>query len=288
MQTSTTFEELVKEKFSGLSTAQKKVAEHVISHLEKAAFSTAVQLGREVEVSETTVIRLSYALGFSSFSEMQDRIQQQFLQSTSHSYAKNLPENTTTSEETNPFAQVFENDIFILQQTLKQMNVEDIWKTAEAMIKADHVLVVGNRASFSAAHWFAFTLGNLRKNVHLCPFSGDNYEKLFNLGEQSVTLAISFPRYSKGTLQIAESAKKRGATLISVTDRVLSPVGLISDITLTTEAKFVLHTGIDTMSSVISLLHAVILGVMMKDPDGVRARLHGLEQFYANHDVFVE
>lgn len=64
------FEQLVKERFNNLSTVQKKVAEYLIQQLEKAAFSKAVQIGLKAEVSETTVIRLSYALGFKGFTDM--------------------------------------------------------------------------------------------------------------------------------------------------------------------------------------------------------------------------
>jgi DNA-binding MurR/RpiR family transcriptional regulator len=73
------FENLVKQKFNGLSAGQKKVAEYLIQNLEEAAFSTAFQIGRKVGVSETTVIRLSYALGFNGFSEMQEGFKNNYL-----------------------------------------------------------------------------------------------------------------------------------------------------------------------------------------------------------------
>lgn len=284
--TKTIFEKLVKEKFNGLSVAQKKVAEYFLENLEKSALSTAAQIAREVDVSETTIIRFSYALGFNSFSVMQDSIKQQIFQS--NHYSTELEKNTVPVDETNMFTRVIENDIAILKKTQSQINISEIWNVVDAICKADQVLVVGYRSSFTEAYWFSYMLGMMRGNVHLCPSSGDNTEKLFDLTHQSVVLAISFPRYSKATLMVAESAKKQGATLISVTDKLLSPLGRISDITLTTDVNVDLDTGITSNASVISLLHTVMVGVKMKDQERNRARQQRMEQLFTNLDIFVE
>ncbi|AJY76980.1 MurR/RpiR family transcriptional regulator [Paenibacillus beijingensis] len=285
MQTSA-FENLAKEKFNELSVSQKKVAEYILENLERAALSTAVQIAREVEVSETTVIRLSYALGFSSFSAMQQTIKQKILQSANDSVEyerKDIPVN-----ESNMFARVVENEIAILKQALHQLDVAEICKMADAIHKADQVVIVGNRAAYTEAYWFSFMLGKMRENVHLCPSVGGNNEKLFYLTDQSAVVAISFPRYSRDTLMVTEHAKSQGATIIAVTDRLLSPIGRISDITLLTDVNMDADTGIGSTSSVISLLHAVMIGVNLKDQERIRARHQSMEQFYAKHHVFVE
>ncbi len=284
----TSFDRIVKEKFHELSVAQKKVVEYLLNNLEKAAFSTALQIGRDVDVSETTVIRSSHALGFASFSEMQARIQQQFMTKTMPANTATMSSDTGEVEKENPFAKVIVNDIGLLQNLLSQLNLEEIWRAVEAIVSADQVMVVGNRASYSTAHWLAFVLGTLRNHVYLCPAGGDTYEKLFNLNRQSVVVAISFPRYSRETLNLAENAKKQGVTLISITDRVLSPIGRISDIPLLTNFTLDIDTGLASLASANSIIHAIVKGVILKDQDGLRDRQQKLEQFYNQHNIFVE
>lgn len=288
MQTTTSFEHLIKEKFNGLSAAQKKVAEYLLQNMEKAAFSTVVQIGREVDVSDTTVIRLSYALGFSGFSEMQERIQQHILQSANPANSLHQTVQAVTADDPNPFAKSIQNDMSILSQTINQLNVAELWRTVDALIDADQVLVVGYRASYAVAYWASYLLGTMRPNVHLLPFTGDMYEKLYQLTDKSAVLAISVPRYAKETLLIAENAKKQGATLISATDRILSPVGRISDIVLTANVSADMKSGVPSISAMFSLLLPVIMGVMMKDEKRVKVRHQGLEQFYTSNDIFVE
>ncbi|WP_246628988.1 MurR/RpiR family transcriptional regulator [Mesobacillus maritimus] len=64
--------QIIKECFSSLSPGQKRVAEYIKGHMDEGALHTAYQIGKKAGVSETTVIRLAYALGFSGFSDLQE------------------------------------------------------------------------------------------------------------------------------------------------------------------------------------------------------------------------
>ncbi|TMV49961.1 MurR/RpiR family transcriptional regulator [Paenibacillus mesophilus] len=280
-----TIEQLVKGEYEGLSAAQKKVAEYLLLHPDECALLTAKQISREAGVSETTVIRLSYALGFGNFSEMQQRLRERMLRSSAIINATPSTD-SAPPDDTNVFAKVIENDISILKQSLQQLNASELWKAVEALIQADHVLVAGYRASYAAAYWFSFMLGTTRDNVLLCPSGGDDHAKLFNLTPQSVAIVISVPRYSREIVNLANRAKQQNVTLISVTDRLLSPVGRISDIALTTDVN--VDTSMASMSSVISLLNLLIYGIQLKDRHRFQIRQQRLEQLYAASELFIE
>jgi DNA-binding MurR/RpiR family transcriptional regulator len=279
------FKTLVKEKFSRLSAGQKKVAAYLVENLDEAAFKTAFQMGRKAEVSETTVIRLSYALGFQGFSEMQSRIQAQLLQQnkTNSLYRENI---IGSNVEKDIFTKVIENQVHILKHLLDYTNVHDIWKTVDALIQADQILIVGHRISHAAAYWFSHMLSSLRENVSLCLPSGDFFEKLCNLTNKSVVVVFSFPRYANETLKIAECTKQLRISLISITDRLLSPVGRISDIALTTEENA--ETGTNSTASVISLLDLIIAGIHEKDQKRIHTHQQKLEKLYSDYQVFIE
>jgi DNA-binding MurR/RpiR family transcriptional regulator len=279
-----TFKLLVKEKFSQLSPGQKKVAKFMIENLEECAFKTAFQIGKKAEVSETTVIRLSYALGFEGFSDMQISVQNEFLQ-------LNKGENLIEKEMNEPiientFTKIIENEVNILRNLLEPSNVKEIWKVVDALIEADQILIVGHRFSHVAALWFSNMLSSLRENVSLCSPAGDFYEKFCNLTERSVVVAFSFPRYAKDTLNYAECTKEQGIRLISVTDRLLSPIGRISDIVLTTEEN--LESGTNSIASVMSLLDLVIAGMYEKDQKRIQKYHQKLEKLYSSYEVFIE
>ncbi|MED2009520.1 MurR/RpiR family transcriptional regulator [Brevibacillus borstelensis] len=277
------FEQLVKESFTQLSSGQKKVAEYLLENIEKVAFYTAVQIGREADVSETTVIRFAYALGFRGFSDMQAAIQQYVLESSYSRYAEPAPQ---AGEEPNIFTRVIERDIVILRQTLHQLNQQDVWRAVDWLLEADQVLVVGYRASYAAAHWFTFMLGMIRKNVLLIPFSGETEERIVSLTEKSVGMVISFPRYTKDSIRVAEASKRMGAKIIAATDRLLSPVSRISDIAFTTDIN--IESGHYSNASVINLLNLLLAGIEEKCGANNQTRMKQLEQLYSNWGTFEE
>jgi DNA-binding MurR/RpiR family transcriptional regulator len=278
-----TFTERVKEAFESLSTGQKKVAEYILKNMEKTAFSTAEQIGRETDVSQTTVIRLSYALGFSSFTEMLASIQQQVIQQNTIHFIERYPDYI---DEKNPFPHVIEKDIAILQQMYGHLNPSDLWKAVNWLVDADQVLVVGYRSSFAPAHWFSFSLSEIRDHIHLNSTVGETLDKILLLTHQSVTFVISYPRYTRDALKLAESAKKRGSRIIAVTDHILSPVGRIADLTFTTDTN--IESGFYSTVPVFSLLNLILTGMNKKMKGEIQTRRVEREKLYSSLEIFVE
>lgn len=147
------FKQLVKDHFNNLSTGQKKVANYLIENIDKAAFQTAFQIGKQASVSETTVIRLSYALGFQSFSQMQERIQRQMVLQNQTAAAAS---DSIQSSDKHIFTKVIENQVDILRNLLNSANIQEIWKAVDVLIKADQILIAGHRIAHAAAYWFSY------------------------------------------------------------------------------------------------------------------------------------
>ncbi|MEH7373882.1 MULTISPECIES: MurR/RpiR family transcriptional regulator [Bacillaceae] len=280
------FETIIKEKYGTLSPGQKKVAKHLIEKLDESAFDTATMIGRKVDVSETTVIRLSYALGFNGFSEMLHYIQQQIVNKSLNPFSTDSKIENKEEEHTSLFTEIMEKEILSQRQTNHQLNETELWKVVDVLIKADRIFILGMGASYAPAHWFSFQLHTLRDQVTLCPSTGEIYERLADLSDRSVLFIISFPRYSKETLHIAECAKKQGVPIICVTDRLLSPIGRIADYTLTTEEDS--ESAAHSITPAIILLDFIIAGMKVKNSDEIQVRQQKLEELYSNYGVFVE
>ncbi|MEH7484181.1 MurR/RpiR family transcriptional regulator [Neobacillus drentensis] len=280
------FETLIKEKYETLSPGQKKVAKHLIEKLDESAFDTATMIGRKVDVSETTVIRLSYALGFNGFSEMLHYIQQQIVNKSLHPFSTSSKIEKKEEEHTSLFTEILEKEILSQRQTNHQLNETELWRVVDVLIKADRIFILGMGASYAPAHWFSFQLHTLRDQVTLCPSTGEIFERLADLSDRSVLFIISFPRYSKETLHIVECSKKQGVPIICVTDRLLSPIGRIADYTLTTEEDS--ESAAHSITPAIILLDFIIAGMKVKNPEQIQVRQQKLEELYSNYGVFVE
>jgi len=84
-----------------------------------------------------------------------------------------------------------------------------------------------------------------------------------------LVVAISVPRYSRATLDLATFAKKRGASLLALTDSPTSPLAPVADVTLFAPARSRLLPNSPT--AVFALADALIAAVARERPDAVEA-----------------
>jgi DNA-binding MurR/RpiR family transcriptional regulator len=278
--------QMIKENFSSLSPGQKKVAEFFIQHVNDAALMTAFQVGRKVGVSETTVIRLAYALGFSGFSEMQEKLRKDWLLSKFPNSEQGMPNLLEEFSENQLFSRVVEQEKVILQQLLHQLDIKAVWKAVEEIIQADRIYIGGFGSSYGAAFWFYYTLKQMRENVSISASTGLMPEDLSDLTDQSVVVVFSFPRYRKESLKLVKFAEQQGAKIIAITNRQLSPIGQIAEITLTTEEQ--MESDHHSIASVITLLEVIIAAIQHQDIERISRRQKKLEQLYTGHELFLE
>ncbi|PTX61302.1 RpiR family transcriptional regulator [Melghirimyces profundicolus] len=286
-KTRTPISDLIKAKFSTLSSGQKKVAEFIVSHLEETVWMKAYQIGQKAGVSETTVIRFAFALGFAGFSELQNTIRQELLagkQMDKDNDDEVIRPRGQTVESS--FQRVIQTEKSILDKLLEETNTEKVLKTVDALIRANRVYIGGFRSSFAAAYWFYYTLSQLRENVWITSPTHFLPEHMCDLDEDSAVVVISFPRYTKEAQLMGEQAKKQKVKLISITDRPLSPIGQISDLTLITEEN--MASGFNSIASVISLMDLIITGFHQRDSEQIGQRQKKLEQMYTRQQTFLE
>lgn len=281
-----TLNQVIKENFSLLSPGQKKVAEFFIQNMNEAALLTAYQVGRKVGVSETTVIRLAYALGFSGFSQLQEKLRKDWLVRKDPHSEERLSSMTEEFSESHLFTKVVDQERLILQQLLQQLNTNEVMMSAEEIIKADSVYIGGFGSTYGAAYWFYYTLKQMRGNAYLSSPNGFMAEDISDLTEQSVVVVFSFPRYRRESLKLVKLAAQHGAKIIAVTNKQLSPIGQISEMTLTTEEQ--MESDHHSIASVITLLEVLIAAIHHQDIDRISIRQKKLEKVYTEQELFLE
>ena len=276
---------LIKQHYPSLSSGQKKVAEWLTQNHEEGALLTAFQMGRKVGVSETTVIRFSYALGFKGYSEMQEAVRSHWLGKTRTNH-EGFPSDVQEPTEHTLFTDIVKEETTVLEQLLTQLDKDEIWKVIDYLIQAKSVYIAGFGSSYGAAYWLHYNLKQLREGISLSNSSGFSPEDLCDLTQDSVVFLFSFPRYRREAVDLATWSQQQQIPVISVTNRQLSPIGSLSTLTLTTEEK--MESGHHSISSVISLLEMILKGINFKDRDRISLRQQKLEQLYSKQSWFVE
>lgn len=63
-------------QFPSLSKGQKQIAAYIMENYDRAAFITASRMGRMVGVSESTVVRFAYTMGYDGYPALQRALQE--------------------------------------------------------------------------------------------------------------------------------------------------------------------------------------------------------------------
>ncbi|ETT80986.1 MurR/RpiR family transcriptional regulator [Viridibacillus sp. FSL R5-0477] len=270
----------VQSKYDEFSKGLKMVAKHFFANPEAFAMNSGVQVGQEINVSETTVIRFCHALGYSGYSALQKDVQEQLLNKKSSLFEFHFMKNSTEMDQ--EFSKkIMIKDAELILQTAERLNVGDFTKVVDHLAQSERVLVSGVRSSHAMAQWFSFTLDLMRGNVRLFrPDTDDIMLRISEMNERSTFVAFSFHRYALETINMAKEAKRQGAFVIGITDSEVAPIREHADILFTVQLP--IKSTLDVAPAVFSLMNAIVGAVAVKNSEQFAKRTKVYEELQLN------
>lgn len=269
---------------ASLSKGQKKIADYIMKNYDKAAFMTASVLGKKVGTSESTVVRFASELGFKGYPELQKELQQ--LIKSKLTAVQRLEVSRSLIGDGDIVGTVLSGDMELIRQTAEEISKEDFKKSVEAINNAKKIYILGVRSSAALASFLAFYFNLVFDSVVLVDTSSNSemFEQMFRIDENDVCIAISFPRYSRQTVNAIRFIHDRKATVISVTDTVKSPIAPFSDYLLV--AKSSMASVVDSLVAPLSLINALIVSVTLSKKDEVYGNFNKLESIWDKYQVY--
>ncbi|SHH50038.1 MurR/RpiR family transcriptional regulator [Tepidibacter thalassicus] len=276
---------IIQEQFPKLSKGQKLIAQFILSNYDKAAFMTAGKLGEKVGVSESTVVRFANALGFDGYPKLQKSLQE--LIKTKLTTVQRVEMAKEYSNDWTIFRKVLKSDVENIKSTLDEMDENAFQYTINKILKARKIYIVGLRSSTAIAEYLGFYLNIILDNVNIVSYGiSDLFEQILKVGKDDLVITISFPRYSKKTFELANYAKKQGASIISLTDSVLAPVASISEEIITVKSN--MASFVDSLVAPLSVANAIIVAVGMRKKEEIKEYFDKLEIIWKEYHIYDE
>ena len=228
------------EDYSDLSGRLQQITRYAMTHPNDMALETIAVIAKRTEVPPSSLIRFAKSFGFSGFSEMQKVFQQGLLgrMSEYQKRVQNLNLEISQQEEENQsnLGYFVQGGIQALQSLRKTVKDEDIEKAASIMIESDVVHIAAQRRSFPIGTYLTYALSHLGvPNMLLDSVGGMFPEQGKNIRKGDVLLAISFSPYAHEVLKLAGNVKEQGIPVIVISDSILNPLGLFSDVCMEVE-----------------------------------------------------
>lgn len=274
---------LIQVNFNKLSKGQKLIAEYIMSHYDKAAFMTAAKLGEVVNVSESTVVRFAIALGFSGYPSLQKALQE--LIKNKLTTVQRLSMSDDYSNKEIGLKKVLKTDMENIRTTMDEINTETFQKVVDYILNARRVYILGLRSSTALAGYLGFYLGLLLDDVKVVTFGiSDIFEQLLRVSEDDIVIGISYPRYSRKTLDALRYVKEQNCKIVGITDSLISPIASIADFTLIATSNMV--SFVDSLVAPMSLLNALIIAIGMREKSEVTEYFEELENLWEEYNVY--
>lgn len=249
------FKNLIKNKYSELSESQKKIAKYLLDNLEEAVFDTACQLGKKNNVSETTIIRFSYALGFKSFSEMNKAMQKCNLKIKEGMNQDILNETQLKGMSDSQLKDYFKTQITQRNKAYSNIDFDEFEKICDLIMSKKKVLIIGYMDSFGVASELLHILDKFRNKVFFYRLLYEERNILYEMHEDSLVIAVSFAPHYKYTLEHTQTAKKGGCSLITITDSFINPYTSLSDYSFVFNLQRILEIDLIDTSPVTSFIY---------------------------------
>ncbi|MGN0968651.1 MAG: MurR/RpiR family transcriptional regulator, partial [Oscillospiraceae bacterium] len=251
---------------------------------DKAAFMTASKLGKTVSVSESTVVRFAAELGYEGYPAMQKALQE-MIRSKLTSVQRIEVANDRIGDQ-DVLSLVMQSDIEKIRMTLDESNRADFTGAVDAIVGAKRIYILGVRSSVAVSSFLGFYFNLIFDNVvqvHSNSAS-EMFEQLLRVGEGDVVIGVSFPRYSRRTVQALHFARDRKAKVIAITDSAASP--LAESATHTLLAKSDMVSFVDSLVAPLSLVNALIVAVSRKKKEDLAHTFETLEEIWDEYEVY--
>ena len=274
----------IENNMSSFSKGQKRIAGYILENYDKAAFMTASKLGKLVGVSESTVVRFASELGYDGYPSMQRALQEMIRSRLTSTQRIQAAGDLLDREDL--LGAVLQSDIDKLREIVGEADRAEFDNVVERIMRARHIYILGVRSSSFVAGYLNFYMHLLCENVTLVQSNaaGEIFEQLFRIAPEDVMIAISFPRYSKVTMNTVKFAQDRGASIIAITDNELSPVYQMSDAALLAPCEMI--SFVDSMVAPLSLINALLVALAHRMGTDVSTTFAELEDIWNEYGVF--
>lgn len=275
----------INEKYSAMSKGHKAIAAYIMDHYDQAVFMTAAKMGKELHISESTVVRFASGLGYEGYPEMQQALAVWVKSKLNTVESLDVKYGNSTQSEV--LTSVLSSDIEKIRHTIEHLDPVAFETAVDLILEARTVYILGIRSCQPLADFLSFYLNMIRGNIVQIRTTSTSeiFEQMIRINEEDCIIGISFPRYSMRTLKAMEFANDRNAKVITITDSVHSPMNLYSSCNLLARSDMV--SIVDSLVAPLSVINALVIALCLKQPDEVKKNLETLEGAWNNYQVYL-
>lgn len=226
---------LLREQYDSFSPQLQRGARYILERPDEIAFTSMRQMARRAGVQPATLVRLAQRIGLEGYGELREPFRHELRRQPSGygQRARNLQERTGRRSGGRALAHLASEMIAAERENLAltlEANGSDGLAAASSLLAGSRRLyIMGLRSLFPAAFYTYYACTMFREDSVLLDGPGGTYaDRLRGIGSEDAMLIYSLEPYSREVIQAASYAVEQGASLVAVSDSLVSPLAALT------------------------------------------------------------
>lgn len=279
--------ENIQNSIEHLSNAKKNVAYYVLDNWYEVAFSTASYVSREVEVSESVVVRFAQELGYSGFPALQKELQKVLKSRLVNPSGMDFDEKENIVSKEDKIDRVYTLTLQNLDNTYNSNIFDTFKKIISYIVKANRVLILARKNSFGPAYTLNGHINEVFSKSQV--LDGESIEALDvikGFKKDDLIIFISIPSYSKRMVLYSDYIKEKEIPQVAITNSYSTPFSKNACQTLITSANS--YSFANSHTSTLFIIDILIYLLTLDQKSNMLKALEEMKVLYDRFDIIDE
>ena len=219
--------------YDSLFDAEKKVADYLMNHQEKAIEMSVSELAAACEASQATIVRFCKKIGCNGYPHLKIKMAKEMREQDDHEFSNEISIDNIEQSLMNIMASKMEE----LKETLSSIDGKMLREIIDLILNAKVVefTAMGNTIPIALDGSYKFNQLGIPAVGSTIWETQEAYARTMRKGD--VMIAVSASGASRHLLNMANIAKENGVKVVAITNQAKSPLAEASDYTLVTATR---------------------------------------------------
>ncbi len=271
--------------FALLSPSEKRVARIILSDYPLSGLEPISKVARKAHVSDPTVLRFIYKLGYTRYADFQLYLKKDLDQRIKGPLAIVPQDSSADPKDPQSYFAHYSRELRKnIEETFNSISPSEVDAILEVFSnEKKRIHIMGGQFTEAIAQYLYFHLRKMRPGVSMIfGQTVSRIDLLLDLGKKDVLVVFDVRRYQMDMLELITRAAEQVDQIILITDEWLSPIAKISDHVLS--CKVSSPSRWDSLVSMCAVVEALISEVMDRNWPVVQKRLQQIEE--ARDEIF--
>ncbi len=258
----------IKSRADSLSQTEAQIAKYICKHPQKVSDMTSSALAKELNIAQSTIIKLIQKLGYKGYTELRIEL----ARIPNKTPAQEIHNNISLTDPLELVAtKIGMDNQQAIESTCKNINYNTLEQVIVALKNSNKIILLGIGASSLVAQDLAYKLLKLGK----CAIHQTDYHSQLSmcatLNRNDTIIAISHSGRSAEVLLAVKEGRNLGATIVVITSNSHTPLTDLADHILFTIAEegLLRTSAIASRIAQLTIVDVLFLGLIQRETNSL-------------------